>query len=433
MNFRKPSRAFRIPLIYGTFSVIWIVVTDRINFLIAPNFHYATLIAIAKGLFFVFFSTSLLYFLLKIDEKQERSLRSELQTMQDSFSRLFANNPIPMWVNDPDNFRFLVVNEAACKLFGYSQENFLNLRLDVLCTESDREQVLLAAGKHFEGIQTTGPWKQIDGQGREILVNLVFVRFEFAGRAALLVTCVDLSKQQEMEESLRRTTNERDAFETFSYSISHDLRANLRAVSGYSQLLLEDYADKLDAQAQDYLTKLQAAGEQMNRTINNMLMLSQLSHASLNPGWINLSDLAGKIVANLQSSEPARKASFKIPPDLFAMADPELMEVAFNNLFENAWKYTARRDETEIELGCLEPKGDEKVYFIRDNGVGFDVKKAGELFKPFQRFHPQSDFPGSGIGLSIVSRIIQIHNGRIWAESEPDRGATFFFSLNFTS
>ncbi len=425
----KLSRTIRIPLIYGVFSVAWILITDQINFVISPDVRYATLIAIVKGLFFVLSSTFLIFILLKIDEKQEKTLLNELHSMQDSFSRLFANNPLPMWVNDRDDFRFLAVNEATSKLFGYSREKFLGMNLDAICSEKDRKTILQIAGKQFEGIYSTGPWTLIDYTGLPIQVNLVLVRFEFAGRPSLLVTCVDLSKQKEIEESLKRTASERDAFESFSYSISHDLKANLRAVTGYSQLLLEDYSDSMDAQAKDYLAKLQIASERMNKTINNLLMLSQLTHTSLTISWLNLSEVVQSLYYEFNQMEPERKVKIELQKGVVALVDSELMTAALRNLLENSWKYTSKTENALIQFGVKEDKVNGKMYFIQDNGVGFDAEKATELFKPFQRFNPQADFPGSGIGLSIVAKIIELHHGKIWAESQPDKGATFYFTL----
>jgi PAS domain S-box-containing protein len=416
-------------LIYGIFSVAWILITDQINLVISPDVRYATLIAIIKGLFFVITSTFLIYILLKIDEKQRDSLRNELHAMQDSFTRMFANNPLPMWVNSQEDFRFLAVNDATSKLFGYSRENFLEMNLAAICSENDRDPILRIASKQFEGIYTTGPWIQIDSTGLPIQVNLALVRFEFAGRPALLVTCVDLSKQKEIEESLKRTANERDAFESFGYSISHDLKANLRAVSGYSQLLLEDFGKSLDPQARDYLAKMQMASDRMTKTINNLLMLSQLTRASLTVSWVDLSVITQSICDEFSQQEPERQVKIELQQKVFALADSELIKTALQKLLENSWMYTSKTKDAYVKFGVMDDKVKGKVYFIQDNRVGFDAKKATELFKPFQRFSPQAEFPGSGIGLSIVARIIELHHGTIWAESQPDKGATFYFTL----
>jgi PAS domain S-box-containing protein len=416
-------------MIYGVFSITWILVTDQINYLISPDVRYATLIAIIKGLAFVLASTFLIYALLKIDERQERSLRSELQSMQESFSSLFDDNPLPMWVNDVDEYRFLAVNKATAKMFGFSAEGLPSGSLGHICQDLDRDKLLLAAGKHFEGIHNTGPWHLTDASGASILVNLILVRFNYAKRPALLVTLVDMSRQREIEESLRRTADERDAFESFSYSIAHDLRANIRAVSGYSQVLLEDYGPRLDEQAKTYMQRMKEASEQMTGIIDRMLMLSQLDHKNPTQNWVNLSEIVMKCASNHQHVDPGRSVKFVIEPDVYATVDAELMTAALTNLVENAWKFTSTCPDAVIEFGKSKGTKGADTFFVRDNGVGFDAASAVDLFKPFQRFHPQADFPGSGIGLSIVARIIQRHGGKIWAESEPGKGATFFFTL----
>lgn len=416
-------------MIYGVFSITWILVTDQINYLISPDVRYATLIGIIKGLAFVLASTFLIYILLKIDERQERSLRTELKSMQESFSSLFDDNPLPMWVNDVDDYRFLAINKAAARLFGIAVDNISSHLLGLICDELDRERLFQVTAKHFEGIHNTGPWHLIDASGAKIVANLILVRFDYARRPALLVTLVDMSRQHEIEESLRRTADERDAFEMFSYSIAHDLRANIRAVSGYSQVLLEDYNGKLDEQAKVYMQRLKEASEQMSGIIDRMLMLSQLDHKNPVQSWVNLSDIVMNCASNHQLLDTDRKVQFVIEPDVFAMVDTELMTAALTNLVENAWKFTSNRPEAVIEFGRSKAATEGNTFFVRDNGVGFDATKAVDLFKPFQRFHPQADFPGSGIGLSIVARIIQRHGGKIWAESEPGKGATFFFTL----
>lgn len=425
----RVPREIRIPLIYGVFSITWILVTDQINYLISPDVRYVTLIAVIKGLAFVLASTFLIYFLLKTDERQQSSLRSELQSMQESFSSLFDDNPLPMWVNDVDDYRFLAVNKAAASLFGLRSSDLSSRSLGLICDDLDRDRLLKIAGKHFEGIHNTGPWHLINATGTNILVNLILVHFDYAKRPALLVTLVDMSRQREIEESLQRTADERDAFESFSYSIAHDLRANIRAVSGYSQVLLEDYGTKLDAQAKTYMQRMKDASDQMSLIIDRMLMLSQLDHKNPSQEWINLSEIVMKCASNHQRLEPDRKVQFVIEPDVFAMVDAELMTAALNNLIENSWKFTSTRPDAVIEFGKEKGKKHDSAFFVRDNGVGFDASKAVDLFKPFQRFHPQAEFPGSGIGLSIVARIIHRHGGKIWAESELGKGATFFFTL----
>lgn len=265
--------------------------------------------------------------------------------------------------------------------------------------------------------------------GEILLTNMVLVNLNHGGRKASLVTSIDISQQKQIEETLKKTENDRDDFEAFGYSVSHDLRAQLRAVTGFSQILLDDYGPKLDERGKGYLIKLQQASLNMNKTIANLLMLSRITHDHLNPESIDLSEIARQIVVDLRMLEPDRNVEFNIFPEVRAIADASLMTIAMTNLLENAWKYTEGHETAKIEFGSQTNEQGEKIYYIKDDGAGFDPKKATLMFKPFQRFHPQSQFPGSGIGLSIVAKIIERHHGKIWAESAIEQGATFYFTL----
>jgi two-component system sensor histidine kinase/response regulator len=217
--------------------------------------------------------------------------------------------------------------------------------------------------------------------------------------------------------------------EAFNYSVSHDLRAPLRPLDGFSQALLEDYGDKLDDTAKGYLTKIRAGSQRMGQLIDDLLRLSRIRGAEVHPRSCSLSEIAEAITAELRASDAARNVEFLIEPLLIAHADPGLIRIALENLLRNAWKFTGKKPRAQIQLGrCKEP-GQENVYFVKDDGVGFDTSFASRICQPFQRFHDNRQFEGTGIGLAIVDRVLRHHGGRVWAESSPDRGATFFFSL----
>jgi light-regulated signal transduction histidine kinase (bacteriophytochrome) len=216
--------------------------------------------------------------------------------------------------------------------------------------------------------------------------------------------------------------------EAFNYSVSHDLRAPLRALDGYSQVLTEDYAEKLDDQGKAYLQSIQSSAKRMRTLIDDMLSLSRATHADIKPGPVNLSEIADTVAAGLQKSEPERRVEFNIAKGLVTEADSGLMKLALENLLGNAWKYTGKRDSPRIEFGSFHQSG-KTTYYVRDNGVGFDMAYAGKLFNAFQRLHAESEFPGTGIGLATVHRIIERHGGSVWAESQPGKGAAFYFTL----
>jgi len=217
--------------------------------------------------------------------------------------------------------------------------------------------------------------------------------------------------------------------ESFSYSISHDLRAPLRHLIGFSGALLEDYADTLDATAKTYLDCIVRAGGKLESLIEALLNLSQITRQELRIASVDLSELARECAASLLDSAPERSVVFHIADELPVQADAALMKAAIGNLLENAWKYTCKKDTANIELG-QNREGDAIVFYLRDNGAGFDMRYAARLFGPFQRMHKESEFEGTGIGLATVQRIIHRHGGRIWADAVVDGGATFFFTLS---
>ncbi|HEV8582805.1 MAG TPA: response regulator [Thermoanaerobaculia bacterium] len=214
--------------------------------------------------------------------------------------------------------------------------------------------------------------------------------------------------------------------EAFSYSVSHDLRAPLRSIDGFSQALLEDYMERLDDKGKDYLRRVRTAAQRMSELIDDLLQLSRLGRAELKRERIDLADIAHLIAADLRKNDPRRQATILVEEGLWAEADSRLIRVALENLLGNAWKFTAQVEAPKIELGTT-PGGE--AFFVRDNGAGFDMAYVGKLFGPFQRLHAEAEFPGTGIGLAIVQRIIDRHGGRVWAEGEAGRGATFYFTI----
>ena len=216
--------------------------------------------------------------------------------------------------------------------------------------------------------------------------------------------------------------------EAFSYSVSHDLRAPLRSIDGFARALAEDYGDKLDDQAREHIARVRGSAQRMAQMIEDLLQLSRASRGDLRRERVDLGALGREVTAQLVEREPRRRLQLNVADPLIVDADPGLMRTVLENLFGNAWKFTAPRDTAKIELGVSSSDA-RRVYFVRDNGVGFDAKYAEKLFKPFQRLHQASEFEGTGIGLATVHRIITRHGGRVWAEGAEDRGATVYFTL----
>jgi two-component system sensor histidine kinase/response regulator len=227
-------------------------------------------------------------------------------------------------------------------------------------------------------------------------------------------------------DSHKRTLAE---VEAFNYSVSHDLRAPLRPIDGFSQAILEDCGDQLDERGKDYLRRIRSAAQRMSQLIDDLLRLSRLGRAHVSVHPVDLSALCQAIIAELNEEEVDRKVTWKVAPALVADGDPSLLRIALENLLRNAFKFTRKKAEATIEFGKRIEQG-RSVFFVKDDGNGFDPAFAGRLFQPFQRLHSSSDYEGTGIGLAIVRRVIDHHRGQIWAEAAPDQGATFFFSLN---
>jgi light-regulated signal transduction histidine kinase (bacteriophytochrome) len=231
---------------------------------------------------------------------------------------------------------------------------------------------------------------------------------------------------RERTAELEASTKELDAF---AYSVSHDLRAPLRSLDGFSQVLIEDYGDLLGGDGRDYLRRLQANVARMAQMIDDLLDLSRATRSDLVRAPVDLTALGHSVFAELRAADPRRQVETTVADGLIGAGDPRLMRLVLHNLASNAWKFTANCAHTTIELGGVN-HDDQQTFFIADNGAGFDMRYAAKLFEPFQRLHAVDDFEGSGIGLAIVHRIIRRHGGRIWAHSEVNSGATFYFTLN---
>ncbi len=278
-------------------------------------------------------------------------------------------------------------------------------------------------------------------ENRQMVWSVVSV---IAGLLAVIyILLLNIRRRERAEAAMRRMNDEleqrvknrtRDLaaanqeLEAFSYSVSHDLRAPLRSIDGFSQILVEDYEAVLDRTGKAYLARVRAASEKMAALIDDILRLSRVSRSEIETTTVDLSALAGDAVRELLEDQPGRNVVCEFAPGLVCEADRQLLHIAFVNLFGNALKYSSHREETRLQFGAFAQEG-ETVYFIRDNGAGFDMTYADKLFGAFQRLHTNAEFPGSGIGLAIVDRIIRKHGGRIWAESAPEQGATFFFTL----
>ncbi|OGO01571.1 MAG: hypothetical protein A2Y59_04425 [Chloroflexi bacterium RBG_13_52_14] len=249
----------------------------------------------------------------------------------------------------------------------------------------------------------------------------------------------DITERRKAEEELARQAKElaranselcvvNKELEAFSYSVSHDLRAPLRSIDGFSKAVLEDYEQKLDDQGKDYLHRVRAASQRMAQLIDDLLNLSRVTRSDMHHDSVNLSAMAWSIVTELQKIQPDRQVDFVIAEGLMAKGDSRLLKLVLENLLNNAWKFTGKHTHAKIEFGAA-PCNGKTAYFVRDDGAGFDMAYAEKLFIPFQRLHGVTEFAGTGIGLALIQRIIHRHGGHVWAEGKVEQGATFYFTL----
>ena len=339
------------------------------------------------------------------------------------------------------------VNAAACRSLGYSRAELVGLGVP----DIDPHYSALFWPQHFEELRQRKSLTFITEHrakdGRIFPVEVVANHIHFGEQEYNCAFVRDITERKRVEELLRnseahfREALERQVcartlqleaankeLEAFSYSVSHDLRAPLRGIDGWSLALAEDYSDKLDATGIGYVDRVRSETQRMGHLIDDLLKLAKVTRAEMLPRPIDLSALAAAVSGRLLANHEARKITVTIAPGLAAHGDPRLLEIVLTNLFENAFKFTGARPEAQIVFGQTLIEG-APAFFIRDNGAGFDMAYASTLFGAFQRMHKQSEFPGTGIGLATVQRIVNRHAGRIWAEACPDAGATFYFTL----
>ena len=362
-------------------------------------------------------------------------------------------SPFAMWISDTDGTVFRT-NRALQDNLQLTDDQIVG-KYNVLHDENlERQGVMPLVRAVFEDLAPARfsiPWKanhagEVDfSGGRDQYIDVSMFPKSGADGTLEHVICqwVDITDQKRAEHELRelsRTLEDRvkertveltaanKELEAFAYSVSHDLRSPLRGIDGFSKALLDDYQDKLDDTGKDYLNRVRAGTQRMGTLIDDLLELSRLTRTEMHRQRLDLGEMARKITIELQRDEPDRRAEFEIAPGLTGSGDRVLVEAALENLLRNAWKFTGQCERATIEVGVTAHDG-ERVYHVRDNGAGFDMAYADKLFGPFQRLHDATEYPGTGIGLAIVHRVILRHGGRVWAEGEVDKGATFYFTL----
>ncbi len=369
------------------------------------------------------------------DRKREEKLLRRAQFSVD-------NAPEEIFWIDPDG-AFVYTNNTSSRMLGYSHEELLGMHVWDIDPDFSPERWRI----HKEGARKLNNFvletRHQTKEGRAFPVEVTSCNFDFEGQECRCSYVRDITERKRTEEEIRKLNAELEQrvkdrtaqleaankeLEAFSYSVSHDLRAPLRAIDGFSQIVMESCAGVLNDECRDSLLRVRSAAKRMGHLIDDLLRLSHVSRAEILRRPVDLSALTQDIATQLRVSQPERVVEFVIQSGLVAKADPNLMRIVLENLLGNAWKYTGKHATARIEFGSTQKEG-RTVYFVRDDGAGFDSAHAAKLFTAFQRFHQADEFEGTGIGLAIVQRIIYRHGGRTWAEAAVEKGATFFFTL----
>lgn len=384
--------------------------------------------------------------------RMQLNLKQAFDDLQESETRFRAfvetSNDL-VWAIDRDN-NYTYASPALKEILGYEPHEIIGKdSLSIISKREEKEarnisRKIMAKPQSFKGIESAtrhrnGNLVTLESSGAPIFdTDQNFIGYQGIARN---VTERKISEKKleeyrlHLEDEVKKRTlaleTANKELEAFAYSVSHDLRAPLRTLDGFSLALLEDYGERLDDQGKDYLNRVRAGSQRMGNLIDDMLKLSRLTRGEMQYQAVDLTQIATGILEELKAREPERQVELILAQDQIVTGDKTLLTAALSNLLNNAWKFTSKTIDATIEFGIAEKKNDSKTtYFIRDNGAGFDQTYVEKIFGAFQRLHTANEFPGTGIGLAIVQRVIHRHDGRVWAEGSVENGATFYFTLS---
>ena len=354
---------------------------------------------------------------------------SQRRRVEDKFRGLLEAAPDAIVIVDRSG-RIAIVNAQAEKLFGYERAELVGQPIEMLVPRASREQHVSHRDSYVRDSRARPMGSTLDLQavrkdGSTFPVEISLSPLETEDGVLISSAIRDVSARRETENALKLANRE---LESFSYSIAHDLRAPLRGMNGFAQILLDEYGDKLDADGLDALHEIRNNAVRMSALIDALLGLSRVTRTEIRRVRIDLGQLARSLADRLATAEQGRAVDLRVADGLIVWADAALTRTLLENLISNAWKFTASVGEPRVEVGAVEVDG-RRAFFVRDNGAGFDMAHAGRLFGAFQRLHAERDYPGTGIGLATAQRIVHRHGGTIWAEGKVGGGATFFFTL----
>jgi PAS domain S-box-containing protein len=386
---------------------------------------------------------SLVFIGILRDVTQRKENERQVRDREARFRALVEAAPDATVIADSDG-RIVRVNAQTERLFGYDRDVLVGMGIEALLPERFRARHVGHRAGYTDQprVRPMGAGLDLFGRradGSEFPVSISLSPVTTDEGVMVIASVRDVTDQRaaerkirDLNERLTRDNTELEVvnreLEAFSYSVSHDLRGPLRAIDGFSQALIEDCGATLDEVGRGHLTRVRRAAQRMGSLIDDLLMLSRVARSDLMLETVDMSALAEAILGGLAAAEPERRVSVSVEPGVVALGDRRLLAIALENLLGNAWKFTSRRDAAEIAFG-REEQGGRAVLFVRDNGAGFDMAHADQLFRAFQRLHDTQAYPGTGIGLATVQRVVHKHGGRVWAMAEVDRGATFFFAL----
>jgi PAS domain S-box-containing protein len=358
-----------------------------------------------------------------------KRLGEEHQKSERKFRALLESAPDAMVIAGRDG-RIILVNAQTERLFGYTRNDLVGAPVELLMPERYRSGHSSHRNDYFRDPQTRAMGSGLELHGRrrdgtEFPIEISLGPLETEEGTLVSSAIRDITQRKHIETALISANRE---LESFSYSVAHDLRTPLRGINGFSRAVLEDYGDRLDEEGRDSLQRICAAAGRMGQLIDALLTLSRVTRAELQRTTVDLATMAEGVVKQLRTAEPDRQVEFLHEDGIAAYGDAPLLQAVLENLLGNAWKFTRTRSPARIELGFTHADS-ERVYYVRDNGAGFDMAYADKLFAPFQRLHKASEFAGTGVGLATVQRIVRRHGGRIWAEGTVNHGAVFHFTL----
>ena len=376
------------------------------------------------------------------DITQRKHLEGIRERMQARFKSLVNNLPVGVYRHAMDgDGRFIEVNPAMVEMMeAETVSDLLKRSMSELHSDSQQQRKLAERLNEKGEVNEELHLKTLRGKGLDAAISAVRKRDEETGEVYVDGIIEDITQRKEAREqiqllnqSLRERSLELESsnreLEAFSYSVSHDLRAPLRAIDGFSRTLIEEYSEALDSRGRDRLSRVRGAAQRMGTLIDDLLKLSRVSRAEMRHDLVDLSQLAREVLCRLEEEDRPRQVEFRIADALYTRGDAQLLKVVFDNLIGNAWKFTRDTENPLIEVGGDQTDPSLPVFYVRDNGAGFDMAYSDKLFTAFQRLHDFDEYPGTGIGLATVNRIVRKHGGRIWAEGKVNEGACFFFTL----